>query len=215
MHRSLVSMQDLPIISEQGVRLGAIQDAYFDPLEQRIIAFVVDWENDLVRGPENILPIMQVSELTADVVTVPSELGVSAGLEYMAQLETEGLIQVAAQLIGKPVRFASGAVLGELVDIHVDPADGSVALYEIAPAQDTLSDMPNYVLGPEPEFDFSDDHLVLPDASKERLSRRTREHYDGPTDGEPQLNVAFLEANEDQVGEEDIEVTRSQTQQPY
>ena len=215
MHRSLVSMQDLPIISEQGVRLGAIQDAYFDPLEQRVIAFVVDWENDLVRGPENILPILQISELTADVVTVPNELGVSAGLEYMAQLETEGLMLVSGQLIGKPVQFASGATLGELVDVHLDPADGSVTMYEIAPVQSTLSDQPNYCLTPDPDFDFSDDHLVVPDAAKERLTRRAHAQATEMIEGEPQLNVAFLEANDDRVGEEDIEVSRSQTQQPY
>lgn len=215
MQRSLVSMQDLPIISEQGVRLGALQDAYFDPLEQRIIAFVCDWENDLVRGPENILPILQISELTADVVTVPSELGVSAGLEYDFQIETEGLMLVAEQIIGKSVVFASGAVLGELVDVLFDPQDGSVAFFEIAPEQATVSDMPNYLLPPDPAFDFSDHKLVVPDAAKELLTRRTRQAIDeGPT-AEPQLNVAFLEANEDRVGEDDIEVTRSQTQQPY
>ncbi|MFN3430136.1 MAG: PRC-barrel domain-containing protein [Candidatus Sericytochromatia bacterium] len=215
MHRSLVSMQDLPILSEQGVRLGATQDAYFDPSEQRIIAFVVDWENDMVRGPENILPIMQISELTADVVTVPSELGVSAGLEYAFQIETEGLMLAVADLVGKPVGFQDGALLGELVDMQFDPADGSVAFYEIAPAQDTLRDQPSYLLAPEPTIEFQADRLMIPDDAKHRLTRRVLQQVDQMLEDQPQLNVAFLEANDERVGEEDIEVTRSQTQQPY
>lgn len=215
MHRSLVSMQDLPIISEQGVRLGAIQDAYFDPSEQRIIAFVVDWENDLVRGPENILPIMQISELTADVVTVPSEIGVSAGLEYDFQLETEGLMLAIGEVIGKPVGFQDDGVLGELVDMQFDPADGSVAFYEITPAQDTLRDQPSYLLAPEPTIEFQPNRLMIPEDAKHRLTRQVRQQADAMLADQPQLNVAFLEANDERVGEEDIEVTRSQTQQPY
>lgn len=215
MHRSLVSMQDLPIISEQGVRLGAIQDAYFDPSEQRIIAFVVDWENDLVRGPENILPIMQISELTADVVTVPSEIGVSAGLEYEFQIETEGLLNAIADVIGKAVCFQDGARLGELVDMQFDPADGSVASYEITPENDTLRDQPSYLLAPEPTIEFQADRLMIPDDAKHRLTRQVHKQIDALLEDQPQLNVAFLEANDERVGEEDIEVTRSQTQQPY
>jgi hypothetical protein len=78
----------------------------------------------------------------------------------------------------------------------------------------TLSDQPSYLLAPEPEFDFTDHKLVVPDEARERLTRRNHQKLEeGPA--EPQLNVAFLEANEDRVGEDDVEVTRSQTQQPY
>jgi hypothetical protein len=106
-------------------------------------------------------------------------------------------------------------VLGELVDVLFDPTDGSAAFFEIAPAEDTLSDMPNYLLSPDPGFEFSDHKLVVPDEAKETLKRRTIHNLEEGPAPEPTLNVAFLEANEDRVGEDDIEVTRSQTQQPF
>jgi uncharacterized protein YrrD len=207
-------MQDMPIISEQGVRLGAIQDAYFDPTEQRVIAFVVDWENDLVRGPENLLPLMQISELNADIVTVPNELGVSAGLEHDFQIETEGLLMGISQVVGDTVKLSKGEVLGEIVDMMFDPTDGSVAFYEVGPVGDAVTDQPTSLVAPEPTFEFNEHALVVPDDVKERMTRRAKQREEDP-EMTPQLNVAFLEANEDRVGEEDIEVTRSQTQQPY
>jgi uncharacterized protein YrrD len=208
-------MQDLPIISEQGLRLGAIQDAYFDPTEQRVIAFVVDWENDLVRGPENLLPLMQISGLNADIVTVPNELGVSAGLEHDFQIETEGLLLAVEQVVGDQVKLAAGTVLGEIVDVMFDPTDGSVAFYEVGPVGDTVTDQPTALVAPEPTFEFAERVLTVPDDVQARMTRRAKQQQAEGPEVEPTLNVAFLEANEDRVGEDDIEVTRSQTQQPY
>ena len=213
MHRSLVSMQDLPIISEQGVRLGAIQDAYFDPLEQRVIAFVVDWENELVVGPENVLPIMQISEMTAEVATVPEELGVTSSLEYDTQTETEGLMHATEQLVGKPVCVADGHKLGELVDLQFDPQDGSVAAYEIAEEPLALADLPNLLLTPVPDINFQDDGIVVPKEAEEQLRRQTRRQTAQALQGEPR--VTFLEEEDEPVGEDDVQVIRSSTTQPY
>src|SRR5687768_10125614 len=116
MHRSLMSMEGMPVLSEEGVRLGVITDAWFDPFEQRIVGFAVDWENNMVQGPDDMLPILQISELNADVATVP-EMAPTAGLDYMSEIETEGLVPVIARFVGHPVEFGSGEVLGELVDL--------------------------------------------------------------------------------------------------
>lgn len=209
MHRSLMSMQGMPVTSEQGLRLGAVSDALFDPFEQRIIAFVVDWENDMVRGPEDLLPITQISELTADTLTVPHELGVTAGLEYEFQMETEGLIPAYEQLIGRRIEAEGDSTFGTLVDVLFDPQDGSVADYEIAPPNETERRTPNYLLHPDNDLDFTDSKIVLPKAIAEHLRERS--------DNAPRLDVTFMENDPAQelVGEEDVEVTRSQTIQPF
>jgi uncharacterized protein YrrD len=204
-----MSMQGMPVTSEQGLRLGAVTDAFFDPFEQRIIAFVIDWENDIVRGPEDLLPITQVSELTADTLTVPHEMGVTAGLEYEFQVETEGLLLAIEHVTGRPVEVEGDGAFGTLVDMLFDPGDGSVACYEVAPPDETERKLPNYLLQPDHNLDFGDSKIVLPKA----IAQTMRERSENP----PRLDISFLETdpNQEPVGEDDIEVTRSQTIQPF
>lgn len=209
MHRSLMSMQGMPVTSEQGLRLGSVSDAFFDPFEQRIIAFVIDWENDLVRGPEDLLPITQVTELTADTLTVAHEIGVTVGLEYEFQVETEGLILAIGQLTGRPVEVEGDGALGTLVDVLFDPGDGSVACYEVAPPDEQERKLPNFLLHPDHNLDFGDSTIVLPKSIGNALKERS-EHP-------PKLDISFLETDPTQeaVGEDDVEVNRSQTIQPF
>jgi sporulation protein YlmC with PRC-barrel domain len=210
MHRSVVSMQELPIVSELGVRLGTIQDAYFDPSEQRIIAFSVEWENDLVRGPEDLLPLTQISELNADVATVKDEVGVASGLEYDFQIEMDGVLLVLEELIDAEVSLVSGERIGQLVDVAFDPQDGAVHSYEIAPSQAPTLSQPNYLLSPQHDLDFTQGALILPDALKAELIQAQK----GST---PRLDVTFLDLDdrsEEPQGEADIEASRNQTSQP-
>lgn len=208
MQRSLLSMEGMPVLSEEGVRLGAISDAHFDPFEQRIVGFAVDWENDLVRGPEDMLPIIQISELNADIVTIP-EMAATAGLDYMRDTDADGLLLVRERLAGLKV-VSEKEPIGELVDLLFDPQDGSVTSYEIAPADNGDTTRPSYLLPPRPDLDFQGDRLVLSEAAQADLKHKTGQDIGS-------LGIAFLEVEDeaDQVGEEDIEVTRSQRTQPY
>lgn len=210
MHRSLMSMQGMPVTSEQGLRLGAVLDAYFDPFEQRVIAFVIDWENDLVRGPEDLLPITQIAQLNADIMTVAHELGVTAGLEYEFQIETDGLLLVNEQMIGRMVAFASGEAAGGLADLQFDPQDGSVQAYELNPIGEQAMDAPAMLLPPHHDYDFRDNVIVVPDELKARLQRRERQ--------EPPPGITMIDrelGEEELVGEDDIEVFRNPSTKPF
>lgn len=210
MHRSLISMQGMPVVSEQGLRLGAVMDAYFDPFEQRVIAFVIDWENDIVRGPEDLLPITQIAQLNADIMTVAHEMGVTAGLEYEFQLETEGLLLVAEQLIGRMVAFASGEAIGSLADLQFDPQDGSVESYELNPLGEQAKEAPAVLLPPDHDYDFRDTVIVVPNGLKDGMERR--EHRE-PS---PSITMVESELGEDEpVGEDDVEVYRNPSTKPF
>lgn len=210
MHRSLMSMQGLPVLSNKGVRLGSLQDAYFDAFEHRILGFVVDWENDLVQGPEELLPITQITDLTPDVVTLGDEMAASAGLEYDWQVEMQGLALAFDSVIGKPVTFATLGPIGELVDILFDPQDGSVEFYEVAPVNATQVELPSYLLSPAPALEFQADRIVVPDELKGRLNTHT-----ATTEGAEEEEQLGLLPEDDRVGEEDVEVQRTSTTQPY
>lgn len=210
MHRSLMSMQGMPVTSEQGLRLGAVTDAYFDPFEQRVIAFVIDWENDLVRGPEDLLPITQIAQLNADVMTVAHEMGVTAGLEYEFQFETDSLLLVAEHMVGQAVAFASGDALGELVDLQFDPQDGSVEAYEISALAEPGTELPAILLSPEHRIDFQDGRLVVPDDLKGALERKKQRRET------PAVTLIETELGEEElVGEDDIEVYRNPSTKPF
>ncbi|HEY9724500.1 MAG TPA: PRC-barrel domain-containing protein [Oscillatoriaceae cyanobacterium] len=210
MHRSLMSMQGLPVLSNKGVRLGSLQDAYFDAFEHRILGFVVDWENDLVHGPEELLPITQITDLTPDVVTLGDEMAATAGLEYEWDVDMQGLALAFDAVIGKTVTFATAGPIGELVDILFDPQDGSVEHYEVAPANATQVELPSYMISPSPTLEFQAEKVVVPDDLKGRLQTHTR-----TTEGAEEEEQLGLLPDEDRVGEEDVEVQRSGTTQPY
>lgn len=192
-------MQGLPLMTAAGVRMGEITDAYFDPSEQRILAFEVDWEENEAGliGPDDLLPITQILELTADTMTVADELGVSAGLDSEAGTTQEGWVAVLATLIDK-----EASPMGTLVDLQFDPQDGSVHAYELA--VDGQDD--SVLVLPHAGIEIQDGQLVLSEQAVKAARETPR----------AKLDVAFLEDNgvDDTVGEDDLEVTRSRGAQP-
>ena len=199
MHRSLTSLSGLPLMTAAGVRLGEITDAFFEPFEQRILAFVVDWEPDTATlGPADLLPITQLLELNADLGTVADEIGISAGLDADQAGTAEGWVQMNLSLIDRIVKDATGKQVGHLVDLHFDPQDGSVEFYEVAESEQGASLM----IAPHPQLELREDELVLPIEAIQAARRR----------GEPGVRgVTFIEAEavEEAVGEEDLEVSHS------
>jgi sporulation protein YlmC with PRC-barrel domain len=199
MHRSLLSMKDLPLMTAAGVRIGEIADAYFDPFEQRILAFRVEWEDTVVLGPDDLLPITQLLELNADIGTVADEIGVTAGLEPdLSDGTADGLQLAFVELIDHVVVDAAGARIGRLADLQFDPQDGSVEFYEIVSDHDDEALM----LPPDKGIEMRDSQLIVPPGAMASLRRAKRS---------PELAIAFLEAEgfEDLVGEDDLEVSRA------
>lgn len=202
MHRSLASMQGLPLLTAAGVRVGEITDALYDASEQRILAFSVDWEEDVIPGPDDLLPITQLLELNADIGTVAEELGVSAGLDSEAGVTQEGFVAVFADLIDCPVRDSDGQEVGTLVDIQFDPQDGSVQNYEVA--IDGRGE--SLMVPPHQGLEVAGDHVVLPADAIAAAHKNPRQ---------PQLGISMLEDEgfEDRVGEDDLEVSRAAGEQ--
>lgn len=203
MHRSMASMNRLPLLTAEGVRMGEITDAFYEPYEQRILGFSVDWEDATAAGVDDILPLTQLTELNADIATVADEIGVSAGLQ--ANLDTIGdnWLAVFEQLLDKPVVDEAGNTIGRLADIHFDPQDGSVEFYELVIEEQADPLM----LPPAKGLDVADGKVLVPGACIEAA----RKHANPPS-----MGIAFLEAEglEDHVGEDDIEVARIAGEEP-
>ena len=128
MKRSLSGMADLAVLSAEGVRLGAVHDAYVDPSEQRVVGFSIDWDEELLHaGSEtDFLPLTQMVELTADVLSVGDELGESEGLAHDFSIDREGLLKVFEVLIGRRVHDADGACIRVGRGEHVTSIDPRV-----------------------------------------------------------------------------------------
>lgn len=203
MHRSLMSMKDLPLLTAAGVRMGEIADALYDPLEQRILAFLVNWEGEVILGPDDFLPITQLLELNADIGTVADEIGVSAGLDTDLAMSRDGQMCAFEELIDRPVSDSDGNQVGRLADLQFDPQDGSIEFYELMPEEQGEPLM----VPPHAGIEVRDGLLILPASAVKAARKSTRP---------PQLGIAFLEAEglEDHVGEDDLEVSRSNGMEP-
>ncbi|MDB5099369.1 MAG: hypothetical protein JWM80_3790 [Cyanobacteria bacterium RYN_339] len=191
-------MQRLPLLTAEGVRLGEITDAFYEPYEQRILAFSVDWEDAASTGSDTLLPLTQLSELNADIATVSDEIGASAGLQAnIDNSDDNNWLPAFERMLDRPVVDEVGNIIGRLADIHFDPQDGSVEFYEIV--VDELGDP--LLLPPAKGLDVVDGKVLVPGACIEAA----RKHGNPPS-----MGIAFLEAEglEDMVGEEDIEVAR-------
>lgn len=217
MKRSLSGMADLAVLSAEGVRLGAVHDAYVDPSEQRVVGFSIDWDEELLHaGSEtDFLPLTQMVELTADVLSVGDELGESEGLAHDFSIDREGLLKVFEVLLGRRVHDADGALVGELADLHFDPQDGSLTDYEITQVHLDESPAPVKLLHARSGVDLlSDDGtLRLPAGAvlRDPSPRHPDESLEAP---DPTLAIAFLEVDEEPVGEEDVESRRETFTQP-
>jgi len=195
----MASMVGMPVISGLGVRMGEVRDAWVDPVEHRILAFVVDWEESQATHQDDALPLVDVTELNADVVTIGDELGAGHGLDRDFPGGGEGLLRVIDQILDRRLVDERDQVLGVVVDVLFDPQDGGVQAYEIGAEDGGAVD--TKLLMPHRELEFRDgDALVCPASCVGHL-------HDKPT---PQLDLAILRELdlEEADGEEDIEVVR-------
>jgi sporulation protein YlmC with PRC-barrel domain len=190
-------MLRLPLLTSAGVRLGEIADAFYEPYEQRILAFNVDWEDAAIAGTDDVLPLTQLTELNADIATVSDEIGVSSGLGANLDNIGDNWLPAFERLLDKPVVDEAGNAIGRLADMHFDPQDGSVEFYEIVVEEEADP----LLLPPAKGLDVVDGKVLVPGACIEAARRHANP---------PSMGIAFLEAEgmEDTVGEEDIEVAR-------
>jgi uncharacterized protein YrrD len=201
MHRSLASMVGMPVVTQQGVRMGEIRDALLDPTEHRLVAFDVEWADDQVLNRDEPLPVTDLVELTADVATVSDEIGTSRGLDRDFTVDGDGVLRALDQVVDMRVLDGKDGVIGVVADLHFDPTDGSIGFYEIMPHADPNETADAMLLTPHQALEFRDgDALVVPDAARASLQVKPA----------PRVDIAMMRqvGIEEPQGDEDIEVLR-------
>jgi uncharacterized protein YrrD len=195
----MASMVGMPVVSALGVRMGEVRDAWVDPVEHRVLAFVVEWEETQATHQGDVLPLVDVTELNADVLTIGDELGAGHGLDRDFPEAGEGLLLAIAQVLDLRLVDERDQVLGLVVDVLFDPQDGGVQAYEIGPEGGEAVD--TELLVPHRGLEFRDgDALVCPAGCAGHL-------HDKPT---LRLDLAILRELdlEEADGEEEVEVVR-------
>lgn len=161
--RALRTVLDLPVVASNEVHLGDVTDALISLSEQRVVALIVDWVGgrDQISGPEDALPLSQVSGFDPHQLVVHSEFAQTAGLDFDPYSE-DGLV-LASALLDREAATRSGVWLGTLSDLFFDEVDGAVLGYEVDREEAAL---PARVFGPTTQIEIQEDRIVFP----ERLS---------------------------------------------
>lgn len=203
MQRSIASMVGVPVITAQGVRMGEIRDAWVEPSEHRVLAFIVDWEESQSIHQDDVLPLVDIIGLNADVATVDDELGAGHGLELDFPVGGEGFLRAIEQIIDLRLIDDQDQLLGLVTDVHFDPTDGGVHAYEIGPADGANEDAK--LLTPHHGLEFRDgDALVCPQGCLGHFNDKAT----------PRVDILMMRelGLEELQGEEDVEVARSHGQ---
>ena len=201
MQRSLASMVGMPVMTSLGVRMGEIRDGYLDPTEHRLVAFDVDWGPDIVLNRDEPLPVSDIVELTADILTVADEIGTSRGLDRDFTVDGDGVLKGLDQVVDMIVVDEQDEPLGVVADLLFDPQDGSVRFYEVMPHANLSEPTDAVLLAPHQALEFRDgDALVVPAAA--RASMRVKPG--------PRVDITMMGQMgfDEPQGDEDVEVLR-------
>ncbi|MEB3197327.1 MAG: PRC-barrel domain-containing protein [Candidatus Sericytochromatia bacterium] len=198
MQRSLAGMKGVPVITQQGVRIGTIVDGVLDLSEHRLVAFEIDWEDDQGLERTECLPLQSLSELNADVATIAGELGIS---QSMAWVDTEAMPHPLREMLGLPIRWPDGTPIGILVDLLFDPRDGGVYAYEYLPGQALDAPQDARFLRPHRTIRFVPGQMLLLEEASGGVFR---------TEPVPRVDIRVMTqlGLEEPQGEEDIELQR-------
>lgn len=109
-----------------GEKIGTVEDVLLRPEEQRLGALVV--KSPRFAGPQ-ILLAEDITSFDGDTVAAAS---VSAEkLRDQTRLGESFQMASFSEASGRRVANASGNYVGELSDVHIDPATGKITGYEV------------------------------------------------------------------------------------
>jgi sporulation protein YlmC with PRC-barrel domain len=113
--KAVVSMAD-------GVQIGRVEEVLFDTAALKVAALVLT-----TTGGRSILPFAAVRSLGADAVTVESA---TATQPAAAQADAGNLLRALGDLTGLKVVNGEGAYLGDVRDVTIDQASGTLTELE-------------------------------------------------------------------------------------
>lgn len=120
--RRATSLLGLPVLGPAGQRLGTVRDLILGPAGDRVAALVLE--------PAGWLRPGRLVDWTA-VTGVADAVFVSAFPRPFSPGES-GAGPAWRELAGQPVYSPAGSDLGQLADVWVDPATGSITGYQVS-----------------------------------------------------------------------------------
>ncbi len=112
------------VITAQGENIGTVADVLLRTEEQRVGALVV--KSPRFAGPQ-ILLAEDIGSFGGDVV--PARSG--DNLQDQTRLDESAQMVSFGEAPGRKVATASGNYVGDLSDVHIDPATGRITGYEV------------------------------------------------------------------------------------
>lgn len=119
------------ICDPDGECIARIGDVLWDPVEQRVLAFKVQWLDAEARshGPSEDLPLSQIRRAAASAFECAPLPQATAGLD--AGLASVGLAEGGA-ILGASLTDVGRHLRGRVVDVHFLDDDGAIVGFELA-----------------------------------------------------------------------------------
>ena len=108
----------------EGENIGTVEDVLLHPEEQRLGALVI--KSPRLAGPQIVLA-EDISAVGGDVVAIHR----AERLQDQARFSESVQLVSVGESSGRKVATSSGNYVGDLSDVHVDPATGKVTGYEV------------------------------------------------------------------------------------
>jgi uncharacterized protein YrrD len=146
----------LPVRSENGRQLGAVQDLLFDTHGRQLLVVVL--QQGFLRPRREFVRFDQLRALGRDELVAAEDVN---------DVEMSASPVTSATLRGKSVVSSAGRLLGSVWDIWLDEETGQVRAFELTQASERTSGRAVLILGDQPSV--IGDVIIVPDSAWQTL----------------------------------------------
>jgi uncharacterized protein YrrD len=121
-------IKGLQVITLAGVKVGAVDQIFFDPTTKRVAGFVLQADSTLPDASPRLVDAGDVHALGADALTLPDVAavrGTATGAQLTALVSLDDLAK-------RQVVTEGGTLLGQIAAIELDPQTLSLARIEVS-----------------------------------------------------------------------------------
>ena len=121
-------IKGLQVITLAGVKVGAVDQIFFDPATKRVAGFVLKVDPERPDAAASIVDVAAVHALGADALTLSADAalrGTSTGADLNALVSTD-------ELTKRQVVTDSGVLLGQVAGVEFDPQTLQLARIEVS-----------------------------------------------------------------------------------
>jgi uncharacterized protein YrrD len=121
-------IKGLQVITLAGLKVGAVDQIFFDPTTKRVAGFVLQADSTLPDGSPRLVDADDVHALGADALTLPDAAavrGTAAGSQLTELVQMDDLAK-------RQVVTEGGTVLGQIAGIDLDPRTLQLARIEVS-----------------------------------------------------------------------------------